>query len=140
MAVSAWQDPRYRIMPLEARREALSQHFYRNNGSASLAGPWVALAGLGKAPPTDTDECGTDAERQHAVIGDVIEVWTLLYEPLRLDRDPDGFVLHARRIDRGYRAVQFGSKEEYGINVRIVDQDGHELACLGGDATGGRCT
>ena len=139
MAAGAWQDPQFSYIALDDRLRVLSEHFYRSIPSASIDGPWIALSGLGQRPPSDTDECGTDSERQHAVSGEVIEVWTLLYEPLRLDREADGFVLHVRQLDRGYRAVQFGSGEEYPETVTIVDETGAQLACLGGSATGGRC-
>ena len=139
MAAGAWQDPQFSYIALEDRLQVLSEHFYRNIGSASLGGPWVALSGLGQWPPTDTDECGSDSERQLTAMGDVTEVWMLLYEPFRLDRETDGFVLHVRQRDRGYRAIQFGSREDSQEPVTIVDETGAELACLGGSATGGRC-
>ncbi|MCH7810607.1 MAG: hypothetical protein IH863_08505 [Chloroflexi bacterium] len=139
MAAGLWQDPRYRVIALDQRLQVLSEHFYRNIGSASIGGPWIALSGLGQWPPTDTDECGIDSERQHAIRSGVIEVWMLLYEPLRLDHETDGFVLHVRQLDRGYRAVQFGSREDSQEPVTIVDEQGAELACLGGSAAGGRC-
>ena len=139
MAAGLWQDPRYRVIALDQRLQVLSEHFYRSIDSSSLSGPWIALTGLGQWPPTDTDECGTDSERQHATRSGVIEVWMLLYEPLRLDHETDGFVLHVRQLDRGYRAVQFGSREDSQEPVTIVDEQGAELACLGGSAAGGRC-
>ncbi len=139
MAAGVWQDPQFSYIALDDRLRVLSEHFYRNIGSASLSGPWIALSGLGQWPPTDTDECGTDSERQHATRSGVIEVWMLLYEPLQLDRETDGFVLHVRQLDRGYRAVQFGSREDSQEPVTIVDLTGEQLACVGGSATGGRC-
>ena len=56
MAAGAWQDPQFSYIALDDRLRVLSEHFYRNIGSASLSGPWIALSGLGQWPPTDTDE------------------------------------------------------------------------------------
>ncbi len=139
MEATAWRDPRWRDVPIETRRELLGAHFYRYIGSSSLSEPWIQQTGLGQYPPDNTGECGTAREMDLAASRDAVEVWTLLYEPIEVDRTADGFVIRVRPLAQGFRAIQFGSASTYVLPVQIVDETGEPLECLGPSTTGGRC-
>ena len=134
-----WNDPRYRWLSLEERREVLRQNFSRYIGSASLSGPFVDLSGLGSYPRPNTGECGTEEERHSAAIGEAIEIWTLLYDVSRVEKTGGGFRVFVTPVEKGFRAVQFGSQETYGVNVQVVGMSGKELECFGPPSNGGRC-